>query len=345
MASSLVLATSAARADEYATSPARPGYEPSATLVDFDRRTELDKRGFTVGATYSVDMFAAPQLADRFTVGGLFMIDLDIDMGHLVRAGLGAFHASTASTHGTSPTDELGDVHGISGNTAPYGTRLFEAWYEQPIGPFAIRGGVLAVDQEFNYADPTTTLLGATFGITSQFSYDVGGPLYPVGAPGISARFEQDAVLLQLAVYDGTATSSRGIPTALGPATLVLAEATWNRDVGVGAWHHSEKGDGIYATLDHELDDMQGFMRIGLSPHGITTYLDAGVRVGPGVLRSEDFFSMGMAFARVDTGDQILVEATYEAQVGWLSIQPAMQLVMLRERAVGILGTRLTITL
>lgn len=338
------LATSVARADEFASSPARPGYEPSAHVFDFDARTELDKRGFTVGATYSLDVFAAPQLDKRFTAGGMFMVDLDIDLAHLAHPWLGAFHASTASTHGGSPTDEIGDVHGASGNTAPYGTRLFELWYEQPVGPVTVRGGILAVDQEFNYADPTTTLIGATFGITSQYSYNVGGPLYPVGTPGISARYDKDKVLLQLAVYDGTQASSHGIPAGIGPASLVLAEATWDRDIGIGAWHHSEKGDGVYGTFDHELDDfVEAFTRIGLSPKGITAYLDAGVRIGPGPLRPEDFFSVAMAFARVEDGDQILVEATYEAQIGWLTIQPAMQLMMLRERTIGILATRATV--
>jgi hypothetical protein len=340
----VVAVTSVARADEFANSPTRPGYEPSDHVFDFAKRTELDKRGFTVGLTYSLDVFAAPQLEKRLVAGGMFMTDLDIDFATLANVWLGALHVSTASTHGGSPTDELGDVHGSSGNTAPYGTRLFEAWYEQPFGPVTVRAGILAVDQEYNYADPTTTLLGATFGITAQYGFNVGGPLYPVGTPGISARYDEGKVLLQLAVYDGTSENDRGIPTGLGPATLVLAEATWDRDIGMGAWRHSEKGSGIYGTFDHRLDEIvEAFFRIGLSPEGMSTYLDAGLRIGPGPIRPQDFVSIGMAFARVDSGDQILVETTYEAQVKWLTIQPAMQLMMLRERAVGIFATRFTV--
>ena len=343
----LVAVTGSASADEFATSPARPGYEASDRILSFARRTELqEQRGFKLEGTYAFEMFAAPQLADRFTTGGLFMVELDIDMSLFANAHLGALRVSTVSTHGGSPSVELMDVHGSSGNTAPQDNRVFEAYYEQPFGHFAVRAGILAVDQEYNYADPTSTLLGATFGITSQFSYNVGGPTYPVGTPGISARYEDGPVLLQAAVYDGTQENTRGIPTALGPERLVLAEATWNRDIGVGAWHHSDRGNGIYATLDHKLDDMfEAFTRIGLSPHGVKTYLDAGVRVGPGPLpmRPDDFFSVGMAFAQLDEGDQLLAEATYEAQIRWLTIQPAMQLMMFRERTVGILATRFTV--
>lgn len=340
----MVVAIGVAHADEFATSPARPGYEATDQIFAFARRTELDKRGFRLEGTYAFEAFAAPQLEDRLTAGGMFMVELDIDLASLANAHLGALRISTASTHGTSPSEELGDVHGASGNTAPLGTRLFEAWYEQPIGALVIRAGILAVDQEFNYADPTTTLLGATFGITSQFSYNVGGPLYPVGTPGVSTRFEDGDVLLQAAVYDGTQTQDHGIPTALGPETLFLVEATWARDIGIGAWHHSAKGDGIYGTFDHKLDDfVEAFTRVGVSRQGIRTYVDAGVRIGPGPFRPNDFISTGIAFAQVDEGDQILIETTYEAQIRWLTIQPAVQLVMLREQTVGIFATRATV--
>ena len=340
----LLASIGVARADEFATSPARPGYEASDQILSFERRTELDKRGFRLEGTYAFEAFAAPQLEDRITAGGMFMVELDMDLASLANEHLGALRISTDSTHGTSPSEELGDVHGASGNTAPPGTRLFEAWYEQPIGPLTIRGGILAVDQEFNYADPTGTLLGATFGITSQFSFNVGGPLYPVGTPGVSSRFEQGDVLLQAAIYAGTQIHDHGIPTALGPDTLYLAEATWARDIGVGAWHHTAKGNGVYMTLDHKLDDLfEAFARIGLSPEGIRTYLDAGVRIGPGPFRPDDFMSIGLAFAQVDEGDQILIETTYEAQIRWLTIQPAAQLMMMRDQTVGILATRMTV--
>ncbi len=343
---SLVVHASVARADEFATSPARPGYEASDTILTFDGRTDLDKRGIKLEATYSFEMFAAPQLDERLSTGGLLMMELDFDFHHMVSEHLGELRISTTSTHGGSPSDELMDVHGSSGNTAPKGNRLFEAWYEQPLGPLTVRAGILAADQEYNYADPTTTLLGATFGITSQFSYNIGAPVYPVGSPGVSARFEQGKVLLQAAVYDGTGANTRGIPSDLGPDSLYIAEATWDHDIGVGGWHHTDKGSGLYLTLDHNLDDMvEAFTRVGISPRGMTTYLDAGFRIGPGPLRRrpEDFVSFGLAFAKLDAGDQIMLETTYEAQFRWLTIQPALQLMMLRDQTVGIIATRMTV--
>jgi carbohydrate-selective porin OprB len=335
----------AAHADEFATSPARPDYEASDKLLGFAARDAAELHGLVVDATYAVDLFLAPQLRNAATAGGLFTGELDVDLDAFVHRGLGRVHVSSFAIHGKSPTDELMDIHGISGNAAPREARLFEAWYEQPIGPFAIRAGLIAADQEFVYADPADTLLSATFGITTQFTVNITGPVYPVATPGVSARYEQGPYLVQLAVYDGTQANTHGIPTDLGPDTLVLAEATFRRDLGIGAWHHTSRGDGLYATADHQLDErVAAFSRVGYSPDGpVSVYLDAGIRIGPGPLRPEDFYCIGMAFARDEAGDETVIETSYEAQVRWLTIQPDFQMVMMRDRTVEVASVRTTV--
>jgi carbohydrate-selective porin OprB len=339
----LVLGTTVAHADEFATSPARPGYEAHETILAWPARTQLDKDGFRLEGTYAVEMFAAPQLDKRLTLAGMFVAELDVDFEHLVHEDLGVLRISAVATHGNSPNNELMDVHASSGNTAPTDQRLFEAWYEHEIGPVTLRGGLLAADQEFNYADATSTLLSATFGVTAQFSFNAGAPVYPVAAPGLSAnaKFFDERFMLQAGIYDGSLENTRGIPTAIGPAYLTLVEATVDLDYGIGAWHHSELGDGIYGTFDHHLDEhVEAFTRIGLSDYGIRTYIDAGVRVGP--IR-DDFINVALAFAQLDTGAQTIVEGTYEAQIRWLTIQPALQMIMMREQTVGIFATRATV--
>lgn len=339
-----VVATTA-HADEFATSPARPGYQDSGHLIDWRGRDDAEDAGVIVDGTYAVDMFLAPQLQNAATVGGLFTAELDLDLAKLVLPGMGTVHVSAFTIHGTSPTDELMDIHGVSGNSAPQEARLFEAWLEQPIGPFAIRAGLISADQEFVYADPADTLLAATFGITTQFTLNIAGPVYPIAAPGISARYEEGRALLQLAVYDGTQSNTRGLPTALGPETLVIAEATYDHDLGIGAWHHTERGDGIYVTADHQLDPrVEAFSRFGYAPDGPSTlYLDAGLRIAPGEPRPDDFLCVGMAFARNERGAEIVLETSYEAQLRWLTIQPDLQLHMMRDRTVGVVAVRTTV--
>ena len=344
----IALATSwvaPAFADELANSPVRSGYEPTGRLLDSEPRRHLDvDNGIDPMLTYSIETFGAPQLENRAVVAGLAMLELDVALDKLIGPGWGAAYAAGFAIHGKGLSDEVMDVHGISGNTASTDVRLFEAWVEQPVGAFTLRAGLLAADQEFILADRSSTLLSATFGITSQFSANILGPVYPVATPGASGRLELGDVTARLAVYDGTQSNSHGIPTDLGPSRLLLGEIRVG-PIKVGGWNHDERGTGVYAIADAQVERYVGaFARAGYSPDApVVHYLDAGVRITPGTWRPDDLISTAIAFATTETGAQILVEATYECQIKWLTLQPDLQLLMLRERSIGVIATRATI--
>lgn len=340
----IVLVTSA-RADEQANSPVRAGYEPTDRLLDFEARRRADREhGFDPMLTYVVETFAAPQLANRVVTAGLLMLEVDLALDALIGPGWGAAYIAGVAIHGRGLTDELQDVHGTSGNTAPEDVRLYEAWFEHPLGPVTVRAGVLAVDQEFLLADHSSTLLSATFGITGQFSANAIGPVYPVGAPGVSARFEQEAVTARVALFDGTQQNEHGFPTELGPDRLVLAEGTVG-PLSMGMWNHDERGTGVFATLDAEVAaGLGGFARVGYSRDApVTHYIDAGVRGTPFARRPNDLATFGIAFATTPEGPQVMMELTYELQVKWFTVQPDVQLLLLRDRSVWIGATRATI--
>ena len=334
-----------ARADEQANSPARAGYEPTGRLLDFEARRHLDvDHGVDPMLTYVFETFAAPQLDRRLVAAGLLMLEIDLALDKLVGPGWGHAYAAGLAIHGNGLTDELQDVHGVSGNVAPPDARLFEAWLEQPVGPFTLRAGILSADQEFLIADHSSTLLSATFGITSQFSANAIGPVYPIGAPGVSGRLELGNVTARLAVYDGTQSNNRGIPNALGPDSLVISELGAHF-IRVGGWHHSEHGPGVYAVADEQLTDYMGtFARVGYSPDGpVRHYIDGGVRVTPGPQRPHDLVCLGIAFATSPDGPQTALEWTYELQIAWVTLQPDLQLLMLRNGTVAVIATRATV--
>jgi hypothetical protein len=331
-------------ADEFATSPARPDYMATEKLLMWKGRGELEERGVVVDGTYAVELFAAPQLDDKLAAGGLFTLELDLDFRKLVSKHLGDAHVSAFGIHGHSITEELMDIHGTSGNAAPQDVRLFEAWIDQPLGPIAtLRAGLLAVDQEFVLADHSGTLLGATFGMTSQFSVHAFGPVYPIAAPGASTRVEVPGFSARAGIYDGTQSNDHGIPSALGPAYLVVGELEIAKIVKLGAWHHEQYGDAAYAIADAELagDKLGAFARVGISEGPVDFYADAGVRAAA---RGDDFISFGLAFSRLDAGSETAFEATYESQLAWFTIQPDFQLHLLRDRAVAMFATRMTVT-
>jgi len=238
------------------------------------------------------------------------------------------------------------DVYGVSNNVALTDVRLFEAWIEQPLGPFTLRAGLLSADQEFVLASHSAVLLNATFGMVAMLSYNLGGPVYPVATPGASMRVETDAITVRAAVYDGDQANARGIPSALGDDALVIAELELVTTFKLGAWQHTDHGRGYYAIVDRQLERHLGtFSRVAVAPdEPIELYVDAGIRIGPGPLRPRDYASVGLAFAGTEAGPQIAIEATYQLLVtGWLTIQPDVQILLLRDRTAAVLATRAVI--
>jgi carbohydrate-selective porin OprB len=339
--------------DPCACSANKPGFFRTGTLTgnsdDIDKlRAAWKDDGFIPQLTYASEVFTSPELSHHAVFAGLVVLGLDFDFGKLVTDGLGTAHVAAVGIHGDGLSAELKDVYGVSGNVAPQDIRLFEAWVEQSISKFTLRGGILAADQEFILARHSTALLNATFGIISQLSFNLSGPVYPVGTPGLSGRFELTGFTARAAVYDGDQANVHGIPRGLGSDVLAIGEVEYGELLKVGAWHHSKFGNGAYAIVDHQLGRYLGaFVRGGASPNEpVRGYIDTGVRIGPGPFRDGDFIGAGVAWARTDMmGDQIVLEGTYQAQFGWLTIQPDLQLVMLHDRTAAIIATRVTIVL
>ena len=357
----LCIGSTVARADvkedPCACSPAKPGFFRRGNLTgDWDgERDKLKDEGVVPQLVYAGEVFAAPGLPHQLRAAGLLAAQIDLELEKLVHEGLGQLHASAFAIHGQGLSAELADIYGVSGNVAPSDVRLFEAWVEQPISKATIRAGLLSTDQEFILAKHSTALLNATFGIISQLSFNLAGPVYPVATPGASSRLELDGFTARAAVYDGDQTNVHGLPKGLGSHVLAIGEVEVGELVKLGAWHHTKFGSGAYAIVDHQLGRYLGaFVRGGISPkEGVRGYIDTGVRIGPGPFRAMDFIGVGVAWARTQLtgdgsfamGDQIVLEATYQAQFGWLTIQPDFQIVMLQDRTAAILATRMTVVL
>lgn len=336
--------------DPCACSPAKPGFFRRGNLTgDWDgERDTLKDEGIVPQLVYAGEVFAAPGLDHTFREAGLLALQLDLELEKLVHDGLGQLHASAFAIHGHGLSAELDDIYGVSGNVAPRDVRLFEAWIEQPIQKLTIRAGLLSADQEFILAKHSTALLNATFGIISQLSYNLLGPVYPVATPGVSARLELDGFTARAAIYDGDQLNNHGIPESIGPNSLAIAEVAIGELVQIGVWHHSTRGNGYYAILDHQLERyLAGFVRYGTSPNQfVSQYIDAGLRIGPGPFRAHDFIGLGIAYAKTADpalGEQTVYEATYQAQFGWLTIQPDVQCLLEHTRTAAIFATRATV--
>jgi carbohydrate-selective porin OprB len=338
--------------DPCACSANKPGFFRRGTLTgDWGGlRDQWKADGVIVQATYAGEVFAAPGLHDQLVAAGLAVASLDLDFGLLFHDAGATAHVSGLAIHGDGLTAELMDVYGVSGNVAPEDVRLFEAWAEQPFGPVTVRAGLLSADQEFILAKHSTALLDATFGIISQLSFDVEKPVYPFAAPAVSARYETKKLTVRAAVFTQDAEDAHGIPTSLDSTPLAIGEIEWAQLVKLGGWHDGARGDGAYAIIDHGFARRLGaFARVSVSPdQAVTSYVDTGLRIGPGPWRKTDFVGIGLAFARTDDptrGSQTVFEATYQAQFGWLTVQPDFQVLTERPRTTAIFATRVTIVL
>ncbi len=299
-----------------------------------------------VGLELSVaaEAFAARGLERCCVALGVATAGVDLDLGHATAHVLGF------AIHGDGLTAELEDIHGVSNLYADDDVRLYEAWIEHAREAWAIRDGLLAVDQELVIAEHSTLLLDATFGIIGQYSANVVGPVYPVGSPGVSARLGRDDLIVRAAIYDGSLDEVHGVPTGLGGG-LGVAEVALAGTMKLGGWIHTDRPDGLYALFDRALHPRAGaFVRFGASPGGpVSVYADAGVRIAPSRRRPEDLASAGVAYSTVAAGDgtargEVVAEVTYQAVTRWLTVQPDLQLVWQPDRVVPIAGVRAVIS-
>lgn len=359
----LLLVASTASADDKvdpcACSPNKPHFHRASALTGGwggERQSLLDL-GIKINGTYAPELFAAPGLSNHKLVeAGLANLSIDVDGARLIRDGFGTLHLSVLGIHGHGISEELMDVYGVSNNAAPRDIRLFEAWYEQPIGPLTIRAGTLSADQEFILADHSTVLLSGTFGIIALLSYNVAGrPVYPYASPAVSARVEADNLTVRAAVYDTDAVEARGVPTQLRGNALAIGEVRIAELVQIGAWHNTLSPttdapgrNGYYGIIDHDLDEKLGaFARVAIAPDApVSEYIDSGVRLRLDPWRPKDFSSAAVAFAKTTSGTETLLEMTYQYLVrGWLTVQPDAQLVLQHDRGAVVFATRAVIAL
>jgi len=306
-------------------------------------RSRIEERGFTVIGAYTGEVMGRLSGERRAVAAGLVELGLEIDLT-VVEPRAGRFHFYGYGVHGQGLTETLDDVHGVSNIVADPELRLFEAWYEQPIGNVDFRIGLECADQEFLVAPHALILLNATFGIPAQATLNLGGPVYPVATLAGRVRVRAGDFTVSGAVFDGEQANDHGIPTALGESALFFVEATWREMVTVGTWVHTDHPDAIYAMFDHELGGgWASFSRLSISPGGTgELYADAGL-IAPG-LRAVDRAALGVAVTD-GARREIVVEATYAlVPVGWLVLQPDVQWVW-NERHDLVVGLRAIIDL
>ena len=266
------------------TSQASGGYvrsvEPSlGPLADpFGLRAFLKPQGVEYSLTYIVDVLGNPTGGVRrgAIVEDRLNLRLNLDLGKIAGWEGATIHANAYFIHGTGLSryyvDNLLTTSSIESLPA---SRLYVLWFDQKLfdGKLAIRAGQLAVDTEFFVSQTATLFMNTTFGFPALGFLNLpgGGPIYPLAAPAIRARYKpNDNLTFQAGLYDGdpggasrlgpdaepqrlnrTGTNFRTNDPALVVAEVVYAYNT-DKDasglpgtVTLGGWQHFGRFDDL----------------------------------------------------------------------------------------------------
>lgn len=148
----------------------------------------------------------------------------------------GNFFIRAYQIHGRGLTaNEIGNLNTISGIEATRTTRLFEAWYEQPVGDWLhIRIGQQNAGGEFIVSTTAQIFINAAFGWPTLPADDLpaGGPTYPLGTPGVRAQVDvNDEVTLFAGLFNGNPTGAP--PGAANPQAYDLSGTAFRINDGV----------------------------------------------------------------------------------------------------------------
>ena len=282
------------------TSAPSPSTPPSTGLFDRPNllgdfggaRSDLAKSGISFGLQETSEVLGNPAggIRQGLIYEGLTQASVGFDLGRLIGLDGGIINASAFQIHGRGLSgNDIGNLNNVSSIEATRGTKFFEWWYQQSFagGKVDVRIGQLAADQEFLLSQYSGGFLNSTsFGWPELPSADVpsSGPIYPLGTPGVRARwFASDALTLLAGIYDGNpAGPGAGDPQARdGSGTLFRLD------------------DGVFAIME-----AQYAVNGGDHPHGLPgTYKIGGWFVSQGTF-SQRLDNTGMSLASLASNGQ-----------------------------------------
>ncbi|XHR30670.1 MAG: carbohydrate porin [Chthoniobacteraceae bacterium] len=271
------------------------------------------------------------------TYEGLLNIGVQGDLEKLLGWQGGSFLVSGINTHGSSATDKYTrDFNAVSNIDAYDTTRLYEAWFQQDLGPWSIRLGQILADAEFFVSDSSAVFINGAFGAIPLISQNYGAPVYPTAAPGARVRYTfNDAFSVQAGIFDGNA-GDQGGDNKYGTywkwdgndGALAIVEGAYTTKLGsdgltgtykLGAFYfRSDETDlfpkegrrdsgGGYFIADQQVwrepgaedQGMSAFLRIGGAPSDralVPFYFDTGVNY-KGLLPGRDGDITGLGFS------------------------------------------------
>ncbi len=208
----------------------------------------------------------------------------------------GTFFAYGLNNHGKPLSGLVGDLQVTNNIEADANTRLYELWYQQKFGKFAVTVGQHDLNSEFAVSETALVFLQSSFGFQPDISTNPPVSQFPVATVGVFAKWEvSDRFTIIGAVYDGNPGDEVSNPNSVnvqlkqeeGAMTIAELQYTYKRDSVIkgtyklGLWNHTatavslsdptkeyKNDQGFYFIADQlllaEVNDLQqGLMAFG----------------------------------------------------------------------------------
>jgi len=274
------------------------------------------------------------------STGGRYLDNLDLllslDLRDAFGTGRGTVFLHGLYNNSATFADELvGDLQVASNIDAPYGVRLFEAWYEIQQGAWSLRSGLYDLNSEFDAHVTGSLFLNSSHGIGAELAQtgENGPSIFPISSLALRAAWQNDNLAVRLAVLDGVPgdtdrPSSNKVHLSSDDGALVVLEIDANVGINTRLWagHWKYMGSFDHLIFDHRSNDNDGwylgaernfewtgrtasaFVRYGTANadlNRLENYFGAGVVVqAPFARRPDD--QLGIAIASAGAGDPYL---------------------------------------
>jgi porin len=176
-------------------------------------RTALkEKSGIEITLNYINETFAVLSggVQRRGSYEGRLDFSVDTNLQKLISWTGGHTHVTVFQIHnsGHNVAENVGGIADPSNIDALPTTRLFTAWFQQgdTDGPFSIRIGQLAADDEFFTSATAGGLISGAFAWAGILAANMthGGPVYPLATPGARVKvMPTDELSILAAVFSG----------------------------------------------------------------------------------------------------------------------------------------------
>jgi len=206
-------------------------------------RDQMLNNGVAISPVWIGEVFGNPSggMKQGVISDGLFNVALDLNLDRMSDASIFddmLIHANALYIYGSSLSgSDVGDFSNTS-NLAAYNTiRLQELWLQKAFWEkrVSIKGGNIAVDNEFFQSSSAALFINGTFGAFTFIGSNVpNAPVYPVASPGVRVQFLPTSKFYVMAgVYgmdnnsDPAVNNKNGTRFALdgGSGMLVMSEA------------------------------------------------------------------------------------------------------------------------